>query len=151
MNDAYWMQKALKLAQKAADEGEVPISALLIDNNQEMIAKAYNCTIQNVDPTGHAEILVLRKAARKLGNYRLPKTTLYCTLEPCVMCAGALIQARVGRVVFAAYDMRAGALCSVFQLLDHPSLNHHAKVCGGVLQKEAVKLMQDFFKQRRKK
>lgn len=148
--DEYWMQQALKLASKAAEEGEVPIGALLVDQNQQLIASSYNQTIQLIDPTAHAEILTLREAALKLANYRLPGTTLYCTLEPCAMCAGALVQARVDRVVFGAFDAKAGALISVFELLSHPKLNHHAKVEGGVLEGDAVKLLQDFFQQRRR-
>ncbi len=149
MNDEAWMREALTLAQKAAEQGEVPIGAVVVDANQQVIGKAYNRTIQNVDPTAHAEILALREAAQLVDNYRLLDATLYCTLEPCAMCAGAIIQARLARVVFGAYDTRAGALCSVFHLLTHPSLNHRAEVCGGILREEAAQLMQEFFKQRR--
>ncbi|MCD6048331.1 MAG: tRNA-specific adenosine deaminase [Gammaproteobacteria bacterium] len=149
MNDEYWMQQALKLAQKAAEVGEVPIGAILLDENQTAIAQAHNHPIYLNDPTAHAEILVLRQAAQVKQNYRLPGTTLYCTLEPCAMCAGALIQARVDRIVFGAFDARSGALVSVCQLLNHPSLNHHAKVVGGICEQESVKLLQNFFKQRR--
>ena len=145
-NDEYWMQQALALAQQAAHEGEVPVGALLIDKNQRLIAKAYNQTIQQTDPTAHAEILVLRQAALIKNNYRLPGTTLYCTLEPCAMCAGAIIQARLDRVVFAAYDEKAGAACSVFQLLNHASLNHHANFIGNILADQSIALMQNFFR-----
>lgn len=149
MNDEYWMQQALTLARKAAAEGEVPIGALLVDTNQKIIGQGYNHPIQSCDPTAHAEILALRAAALEENNYRLPGTTLYCTLEPCAMCAGAIIQARVTRVVFGAFDSKSGALSSVFQLLNHPQLNHRAEVVGGVLKEESAKLLQDFFVQRR--
>lgn len=150
MSDEYWMQQALKLAEKAAKENEVPIGALLINAEGSLIAEAYNHPIHLNDPTAHAEILTLRQAGLIQKNYRLPGTTLYCTLEPCAMCAGALIQARVDRVVFGAFDLRSGALSSVFQMLNHPSLNHHAEVIGGICEKESVKLLQNFFKSRRK-
>jgi tRNA(adenine34) deaminase len=149
MNDEYWMQQALILARQAADEGEVPVGALLINKNQQLIAKAHNKTIQHIDPTAHAEILVLRQAALIENNYRLPGTTLYCTLEPCAMCAGAIIQARLDRVVFAAYDAKSGAVCSVLQLLNHASLNHQADAVGSILADQSIALMQDFFRSKR--
>ena len=149
MNDAYWMQEALALAQKAATEEEVPIGALLVNQAAQVIGRGYNHPIRACDPTAHAEILALREAARTMQNYRLPGTTLYCTLEPCAMCAGALIQARVARVVFAAFDEKGGALVSILHLLDQPALNHRAQVQGGILQEASVKLLQHFFKQRR--
>lgn len=149
MDDVYWMGEALRLAKKAAEEGEVPVGALLLDQNREVIGQGYNHPIQACDPTAHAEILALRDAAIKSQNYRLPGSTLYCTLEPCAMCAGAILQARVSRVVFAAFDPKAGALSSTFQLLSHPALNHRAEILGGVLSEESVKLLQDFFKIRR--
>lgn len=148
--DEYWMQRALKLAGRAFEEGEVPIGALIVDENQHCIAENYNQTIHHIDPTAHAEILVLRAAALVQQNYRLIGTTLYCTLEPCLMCAGAIIQARVDRVVFAAYDQKVGALCSVWSTFDHPNINHRPRIEGGVLEKESALLLQQFFSQKRK-
>lgn len=148
--DEYWIKQALKLAERAADEGEVPIGALIVDAQQNCIAKAYNQTIHHIDPTAHAEILALRAAALVKNNYRLLGTTLYCTLEPCLMCAGAIIQARVDRVVFAAYDQKAGAVCSVWSVLDHPNVNHHPCIEKEILAEESIRLLQKFFQAKRR-
>lgn len=148
MNDELWMQKALDLAHEAERMGEVPVGAVLVLNN-ECVAEAWNQPIAAHDPAAHAEMLALRQAGQKLGNYRLNDTTLYVTLEPCAMCAGAIIHARVARVVFGATDPRAGAGGSVFQILDSDKLNHRVRITGGVLETACTDLMQDFFKKRR--
>ncbi len=149
MNHEYWIEETLRLAKQAAHEGEVPIGALIIDQEGEPVSSAYNQTIQLIDPCAHAEILAIRQAAEKLKNYRLLHTTLYVSLEPCAMCAGAIIQARIPKIVFAAPDLRAGALQSVFQLLDHPSLNHRAEVVGGIRAQESAEILQRFFRAKR--
>lgn len=142
------MVRALELAHKAEAEGEVPVGALIVKHN-EVIAEAWNRPIGSHDPTAHAEIQALRAAAEKLGNYRLPGTTLYVTLEPCPMCAGAMVHARVARVVFAAPDPRTGAAGSVFNLLQSDELNHRAEVTGGIMAEESGNLLREFFRRRR--
>lgn len=146
--DIFWMQRALELAQKAQLMGEVPIGAVLVKDEQ-VIGEGYNSPISQHDPTAHAEIMALREAARRLGNYRLLNTTLYVTIEPCVMCAGALIHARVKEVVFGAVEPRTGAVGSVFDILQSTSLNHRVEVRGGVMADTCAALLQEFFKQRR--
>jgi len=148
--DALLMARAMVLAKAAAEAGEVPVGALLVDAHGSTLAEAANCPIANHDPTAHAEIAVLRAAGAATGNYRLPGTTLYVSLEPCFMCAGALIHARVKRVVFGAKDPRAGALGSVFNLAESPDLNHQLEVTGGVLEAESALLLQRFFQDRRR-
>jgi tRNA(adenine34) deaminase len=147
--DEFWMRKAIKAAQQAEDLGEIPIGACLIDKDGEMLALAGNRTITDSDPTAHAEILILREAARKIGNYRLTDAIVYTTIEPCAMCAGALVNARIKRLVFGALDERFGAVESVFRLCDTSSLNHRIEIKSGVLADECKKLMQDFFRQKR--
>jgi len=142
------MQRALARARAAGDAGEVPVGAVLA-RGAEVLAEGENRVVRDFDPSAHAEIVALRRAARELGNYRLPGTTLYVTLEPCAMCAGALVHARVDRVVYAAADPRVGAGGSVFNLLDSPHLNHRCLVSGGLLNEEATALLDDFFDQRR--
>ncbi len=149
--DKIWMHKALEAAENAARFEEVPIGACLIDKDGQILAVGGNRTITDNDPTAHAEILVLREAARKIGNYRLTETTLYTTIEPCAMCAGALVNARIKRLVFGAHDTRFGAVESVFQLCNTSSLNHIIEIESGVLADECRKLMQDFFKFKRLK
>ena len=149
--DEYGMRLAIKAAIEAEKLDEVPIGACLINEQGEVLAIAGNRTRTDCDPTAHAEILVLREAAQKIGNYRLTQTTLYTTIEPCAMCAGALIQARVKRLVFGAHDIRFGAVESVFQLCDTSSLNHQIEITKGVLAEECRILMQDFFKAKRQK
>lgn len=144
----YWMRQALEQAEEGRRAGEVPVGALLVRDGA-LIARGWNRPIGDCDPTAHAEIVVLREAARRAGNYRLPGSTLYVTLEPCAMCAGALVQARVDAVVFGAPDPRAGAAGSVLQVLDCPSLNHRASVRGGVLEDECAGMLQVFFRERR--
>ncbi len=143
------MRKALQAAEAARDAGEVPIGACLIDKNGELLAVAENRTIRLSDPTAHAEILVLREAGAKIGNYRLTETTLYTTIEPCAMCAGALVNARIERLIFGVCDVRFGAVCSVFQICDTSSLNHQIEITGGVLADECRTLIQEFFRVRR--
>ena len=148
--DVSLMARALVLAEAAASAGEVPVGALLVDGYGSTLAEAANCPIANHDPTAHAEIEVLRAAGAAAGNYRLSGTTLYVSLEPCFMCAGALIHARVERVVFGAKDSRAGALGSVFNLAERPDLNHQLEVTGGVMEDESALLLQRFFQDRRR-
>ena len=147
--DEFWMRKAIEAAIEARDLGEVPIGACLIDKNGELLAAAGNRTITSSDPTAHAEILVLREAGAKIGNYRLTETTLYTTIEPCAMCAGALVNARIERLVFGAHDTRFGAVESIFQICDTSSLNHQIDITKGVLAEDCRRLMQDFFRARR--
>ncbi|MBK8755380.1 MAG: tRNA adenosine(34) deaminase TadA [Candidatus Competibacteraceae bacterium] len=146
--DDYWMHRALALAQRAAAAGEVPVGAVLVLDN-EAVGEGWNRPISSCDPTAHAEMVTLRAAAARLGNYRLVNSTLYVTLEPCAMCAGAMIHARVGRVVFGATDPGAGAAGSVFNILQTERLNHRAKVTGGLLAGECGALLRDFFRARR--
>jgi tRNA(adenine34) deaminase len=147
-DDEYWLVHALKLAEQAAQQGEVPVGAVVVRGNQ-LLGEGWNQPISSNDPTAHAEVIALRQAALQAGNYRLPETTLYVTLEPCAMCAGAIIQARVKRVVFGVSDPRAGAVSSVFNILQEPRLNHRVDYLGDVLTKPCAKLLQDFFKARR--
>ena len=148
MNDSEFMQIALEEARACAKAGEVPIGAVLVYRG-EILARSGNRTIRDCDPTAHAEIVVLRAAAKKLGNYRLAETTLYVTLEPCAMCAGAIIQARVPRLVYAADDPKGGAFRTCFELLTSPKLNHQVEVTPSVLAAEATSLLQSFFAARR--
>lgn len=142
------MTRAIELARVAQEQGEVPVGAVLV-RDDVLLAEGYNRPIMNCDPTAHAEIVALRAAATVAGNYRLPGSTLYVTLEPCAMCAGAIIQARVQRVVFGARDPRAGAAGSVFQIFGEPRLNHRPAVTEGVLAENCGALLSDFFRQRR--
>ena len=146
--DQRWMSRALTLAQRAADEGEVPVGAVLVKDGVA-IGEGWNRPIAAHDPSAHAEMIALRDAARALGNYRLPDTTLYVTLEPCVMCAGAIVHARVGRVVFGAWDTKAGAVSSVYDVISNPRLNHAVEWSGGVLESQCGELLREFFRARR--
>ncbi|MFN2353791.1 MAG: tRNA adenosine(34) deaminase TadA [Desulfopila sp.] len=148
--DMYWMERALDEAKLAGERDEVPVGAALILEGQ-LLSSAGNAPISTHDPSGHAEILALRKAAQQLGNYRLPGTTLYVTLEPCPMCVGALLHARVTRVVFGATDSKTGALISQYRMGRDGLLNHTLKITGGVLADSCVELLQGFFAARRKK
>ena len=147
--DEKWMQYAIIEANIAKDKGEVPVGSIIVQNNQ-IIAKAHNCPISKNNPTAHAEIEALRKAGKKLLNYRLPKTTLYVTLEPCAMCLGAMIHARIERVVFGASDLKSGVCGSSANLLSESFFNHMIKVSGGVLERDCQKIIKSFFKARRK-
>jgi tRNA(adenine34) deaminase len=146
--DRYWMTEALSMAHHAANKGEVPVGAVLIHQGNK-IAEGWNQPISRCDPSAHAEIMALREGAKALNNYRLLNTTLYVTLEPCAMCAGAIIHARVQRVVFAASDPRSGAVHSAFNLLQNPQLNHRVEWSRGIFAKEASYLLKDFFGKRR--
>ncbi len=146
--DEHYMQQALAQAKLAEKHGEVPVGAVLV-RGDEVLASAYNQPIGYCDPTAHSEILVLREAAKQLENYRLIDTTLYVTLEPCAMCIGAILHARVKRLVFGAYDQRAGAVCSVFTIPAEKRLNHRLNWQGGVLELPCAKMLQDFFRLRR--
>lgn len=146
--DIAYMQHALGLATRAENEGEVPVGALVVLNG-EIIGEGWNRPIGSHDPTAHAEIIALRAAAAKLGNYRLTGATLYVTLEPCPMCAGAMVQARVARVVYGAPDPLAGSAGTVFDLLNATALNHRAEVQGGVLAGECSQRLKVFFQSRR--
>jgi tRNA(adenine34) deaminase len=143
------MRVAIDAAREAARIGEVPIGAVVVDANGELLAVASNLTITNNDPTAHAEILALREAAGKIGNYRLLDTSVYSTIEPCAMCAGSLVNARVSRLVFGAHDERFGAVETVFQICTSERLNHRIEVVSGVLADECRDLMQHFFRARR--
>ena len=147
--DELFMRLALAEAESARDLGEVPIGAVIVGPNGAVLAAASNRTITDSDPTAHAEILALRIAARKIGNYRLTGCTLYTTIEPCVMCAGALVNARIDRLVFGAHDERFGAVETMFRLCDSDDLNHRMEIVTGMLADECRGLMQDFFRQRR--
>ena len=147
--DEFWMQRALELAQRAESEGEVPVGALLV-RDEQVIGEGWNQPISANDPTSHAEIIALRAAAANLNNYRLLNTTLYVTLEPCSMCAGALVHARVKRVVYGASDPKGGAAGSVFEILGTDKLNHNVEVKAGVLGDACGEVLTNFFQQRRK-
>ena len=142
------MQAALAEARAAADAGEVPIGAVVVHEGA-MIARGQNRVLRDVDPTAHAEIVAMRAAAKALGNYRLNGCTLYVTLEPCAMCAGAMIHARIDRLVFAAADPKAGACGSVLTVVNHPQLNHQMHVEQGIRADEAGELLRGFFRERR--
>ncbi len=146
--DVAGMRAALAEAGVAAAEGEVPVGAVVIADS-EIIATGHNRSICDTDPSAHAEIVALRAAARAQDNYRLPNATLYVTLEPCVMCVGAIVQARIGRVVFGAYDDKAGALGSATDLTDSKALNHRFEINGGLLAEESGVLLKTFFQSRR--
>lgn len=146
--DQRWMLRALALAREGAARGEVPVGALLVRGDR-CLAEAWNRPIGDEDPSAHAEVLALRRAGRALGNYRLPGTTLYVTLEPCPMCAGALVLARVERLVFAAFDDRGGAVASRHHLLQATDLNHRVAWRGGVLADQSAQLLRTFFRRRR--
>lgn len=151
INNEFWMGKAIEAAENARDSGEIPIGACLIDKENKLIAAAGNRTITDCDPTAHAEILVLREAARKIDNYRLADTTVFTTVEPCAMCAGALVNARVKTLVYGTTDERFGAVETLFRICDNSSLNHRIEIVSGVLAEDCRRLMQDFFRDKRGK
>ena len=146
--DEDWMRHALRLAQRAESLGEVPVGAVLVKDNQ-CLAEGWNSPIASFDATAHAEINALREAGKRIENYRLIDTTLYVTLEPCVMCMGAIIHARVKRLVFGAYDPKRGAVCNALSLANAEFLNHSVSWQGGVLEAECSVLLKDFFRSRR--
>ncbi|MCX4190529.1 tRNA adenosine(34) deaminase TadA [Methylophaga sp. OBS3] len=147
-DDVYWMQHALQLAEKAQAAGEVPVGAVIVQND-ELIAEGYNQPISQHDATAHAEIMALHTACQKLQNYRLPGTTMYVTLEPCIMCAGALVHARIERLVYAASEPKTGAAGSLLDVFTLPNINHRVNCESGVLAEQSSQLLRDFFRQRR--
>ena len=149
LSDEDFMREALKEAQKAFEEDEVPIGAVIVRNG-EILAKAHNLREKLNDPTAHAELIAIRLAADKLNSWRLLDTTIYVTVEPCPMCAGAIVLARVKRLVFGAADLKAGAAGTLMNLLDDARLNHQVEITGGVLEEESRKLLRTFFLQKRK-
>ncbi|MDI9819802.1 MULTISPECIES: tRNA adenosine(34) deaminase TadA [unclassified Legionella] len=149
MNDTVWMAQAYQLALRAKEEGEVPVGAILVSADDCLIGRGWNQVVQKNDPCAHAELLAIRDAAQHLQNYRLLDTTLYVTLEPCAMCAGALVHARIKRLVFATRDFKAGAAGSVYNLLQGYPLNHQVKIDEGILQENCANLLVDFFGNRR--
>ncbi len=146
--DEQCMREALRLARESAEAGEVPVGAV-VEHDGTILGRGRNSPVASNDPTAHAEILALREAAGRTGNYRLEGATLYCTLEPCVMCAGALVAARVARLVFGARDLRFGGVRSKFQVADSEVLNHRVQVVEGVLGPDCVELLREFFEARR--
>ena len=148
MLDEDYMREALRLAEQAAQAGEVPVGAVVVKDG-EIIGRGSNAPISRRDPSAHAEMMALRDAAQRLGNYRLVDCELFVTLEPCVMCVGAMFHARIARVVFGARDPKTGAAGSVFNLFTEARLNHHARIEGGVLAEECGKILSDFFAKRR--
>ena len=147
-SDRQWMRYALKLAERAQSDGEIPVGAVLVAGD-ETIGEGWNTCVGTHDPTAHAEIVAIRRAGLTVQNYRMLAATMYVTLEPCAMCAGAIVQARIERVVFGAHDPKAGAGGTVLNVLDNPSLNHRARVLGGVEADACGRLMTEFFKVRR--
>lgn len=148
LNHEYWMRHALQLAKRAWEEGEVPVGAVLVHNNQ-VIGEGWNRPIGRHDPTAHAEIMALRQGGLVLQNYRLLDTTLYVTLEPCVMCSGAMVHSRIGTLVFGARDEKTGAAGSLLDVLRHPGMNHQVNVTGEVLAPACSAMLSDFFRMRR--
>lgn len=148
LNDEYWMRQALLLAQQAEQLGEVPVGAIIILDDR-IIGSGWNQPISQHDPTAHAEIIALRAACLQQQNYRLPRATMYITLEPCVMCAGAIVHARIERVIFAATEPKTGAAGSCFDVFNTPQLNHHVKCEGGLLADESSAILKSFFRSKR--
>jgi tRNA(adenine34) deaminase len=148
MNDEHWMQRALELAARAAEAGEVPVGAVLIEGDT-CLAEGWNQPIGRHDPSAHAEVMALRAGGTSLGNYRLSGTTLFVTLEPCLMCVGAIVHARVQRLVFGAFDPKSGAVSSLVQGFELPGLNHRVETTGGVLADECGERLKQFFRERR--
>ncbi len=150
ISDTHFMKQAISLAGSASKKGEIPVGTIIVLDG-EIIGEGENCPIYMNDPTAHAEIIALRDAAARCKNYRLPGTTLYVTLEPCIMCMGAIIHARVQRVVFGAYDPKTGAACSRYSIGNDKLLNHHIEITSGICQTECAALLKNFFKERRRK
>lgn len=147
-SDTQWMQEALAEAESAADAGEVPVGAIVLFNG-EIIGRGQNRVLRDLDPTSHAEIVAMRAAARHLSNYRLTGCEIYVTLEPCAMCAGAMIHGRIQRLIYATDDPKAGAAGSVLEVLNHPRLNHRTQVTNGILAEPSSELLRQFFRQKR--
>ena len=150
MFDKEWMQRAFELAQKAKEHDEVPVGAVIVHEDQ-IIGEGWNQPISSNDPTAHAEIIALRDAGNNVGNYRLPNATMYVTLEPCAMCAGAIIHARLSKIIFAVADPKTGACGSIFNLLQAEELNHKVEIDKGIMEDECRSLIQTFFKEKRSK
>ena len=147
-DDAAWMELALEQARLAAEAGEVPVGALIIKDG-EIIGQGHNRNLVDNDPTAHAEIVALRQAGARLGNHRLAGCVIFATIEPCAMCAGAMIHARLDRLVYGANDAKAGAAGSLLQVLNHPGLNHHMEITSGVLADKCSEILQEFFRKKR--
>jgi len=147
--DELWMEEALREAQRALTSAEVPVGAIVV-HEERIVGRGCNRTIADSDPTAHAEIIAMREAGRTLGNYRLNHCTMYVTVEPCAMCAGAIVHARLARLVYGTDDAKAGAVRSTMQLLDHEAMNHRVEVQSGVLAARCMDVMQTFFRERRK-
>jgi tRNA(adenine34) deaminase len=147
-SDELWMEEALRCAQRALEAGEVPVGAVVVCAGR-VVGRGWNRNLADCDPTAHAEIVALREAGRNLGNYRLGECELFATIEPCAMCAGAAVHARVRRLVYGAEDPKAGAVHSILQVVNHPSLNHQMEIRGGVLAGRSAELVQEFFRKRR--
>ncbi|MBT5971956.1 tRNA adenosine(34) deaminase TadA [Desulfobacula sp.] len=148
-DDEYYMTLAIKEAQKAAAKDEVPVGAVIVDKNENIVGRGYNCPISSNDPTSHAEINAMRMASGALNNYRLIDTVLYVTIEPCIMCMGAIIHARIKRIVFGAKDLKWGAASSLYALADDKRLNHHPEVVSGIYEQETKQLIKNFFLNKR--
>ena len=146
--DEYWMRHALSLARRAWEQGEVPVGAVLVQNDR-VIGEGWNRPIGQHDPTAHAEIMALRQGGKVLENYRLLETTLYVTLEPCVMCAGAMVHSRITRLVYGAHDLKSGAAGSLLDVLGHLGMNHQVELASGVLAEECAAMLSGFFRMRR--
>jgi len=146
--DELWMQEALRCAQRALDAGEVPVGAVVLLDGQ-IVGRGWNRNITDFDPTAHAEIVALRDAGKAVGNHRLGGCDLFVTIEPCAMCAGAMVHARVKRLVYGADDPKAGAVHSVMQVLNHPQLNHGMEITSGILAGRSAEMLQEFFRKRR--
>lgn len=149
ISDELWMEEALREAQRAAAAGEVPVGAVVVCG-EKIVGRGGNRNLTNDDPTAHAEIVALRQAARNIGNHRLPECQIFVTIEPCAMCAGALVHARLRRLVYGADDPKAGAVGSVLQVVNHPRLNHQMQITSGVLAARCGELLQSFFVEKRK-
>ena len=147
-SDELWMEEALRTAQRALNSGEVPVGAIVVHAGK-IVGRGWNRNLTDVDPTAHAEILALREAGARVGNHRLGDCELFATIEPCAMCAGAMVHARLKRLVYGADDPKAGAVHSVLQVLNHPQLNHQMEVSRGVLAQRCADLLQSFFRKRR--
>jgi tRNA(adenine34) deaminase len=147
-NDELWMEEALRVAQRALDAGEVPVGAVVV-HEAKIIGRGFNRNILDSDPTAHAEVVALREAGRAIGNHRLSDCDLFVTIEPCAMCAGAMVHARICRLVYGADDPKAGAVRSVMHVVNHPALNHRMEVRFGVLAGRCAEILQEFFRSRR--
>jgi tRNA(adenine34) deaminase len=147
-SDELWMEEALRSAQRALEAGEVPVGAVVVCGGR-VVGRGWNRNLTDCDPTAHAEIMALREAGRNLGNHRLGDCDLFVTIEPCAMCAGAAVHARIRRLVYGADDPKAGAVHSVLQVVNHPNLNHQMEIRGGVLAGRSAELVQEFFRKRR--